>query len=182
MNPDPNSLPLFIRAIAFAAEKHRHQRRKDTSASPYINHPIALTRILSCEVGIDHLDVLCGAVLHDTLEDTETTLQELESEFGAVIARIVMEVSDDKTLPKAERKRRQIEHAPHLSYEARLVKLADKISNCRDIADSAPANWSEQRKMEYYDWAKAVVDGIRGTHAGLESIFDTVYARKHELD
>ncbi len=162
-------------AISFAATKHRDQRRKDLAASPYINHPIALANILANEAGIDDERVLIAAVLHDTVEDTETTEQELVKEFGQEIAGIVLEVTDDKALPKAERKRLQVEHAGTISRRAKLVKLADKICNLRDLAISPPADWPLQRRRDYFDWAKEVVDGLRGTHPGLETIFDEAY-------
>jgi guanosine-3',5'-bis(diphosphate) 3'-pyrophosphohydrolase len=165
----------LISAIAFAADKHRNQRRKDHEASPYINHPIALANVLANEAGVEDERVLIAAVLHDTIEDTETTEQELLRLFGKDVADLVMEVTDDKTLPKAERKRLQVEHAVHISRRAKLVKLADKICNLRDIAASPPADWSLERKQEYFDWAKAVVDGLRGVHPGLEALFDEVY-------
>lgn len=165
----------LLSAIAFAAHKHRDQRRKDQAASPYINHPISLANVLANEAGIDDERVLIAAILHDTIEDTETTEQELVREFGKEIADIVMEVTDDKLLAKAERKRLQIEHASTISRRAKLVKLADKISNLRDIANSPPSDWSLARKQEYFDWAKAVVDGLRGAHPALEHIFDEAY-------
>lgn len=168
-------LNRLLFAIAFAAHKHRDQRRKDAAASPYINHPIALANVLANEGGIDDERVLIAAILHDIIEDTETTEQELVREFGQEIAGIVMEVTDDKALSKAERKRLQIEHAATISRRAKLVKLADKICNLRDVADSPPANWSLQRRQEYFDWAKAVIDGIRGVHPPLEHIFDETY-------
>lgn len=169
---------LLLSAIAFAACKHRDQRRKDAAASPYINHPIALANVLANEGGIDDEDVLIAAILHDTVEDTDTSEEELVREFGADIAGIVMEVTDDKSLPKAERKRLQIAHAPTISRQAKLVKLADKICNLRDIATSPPADWSLERKRQYFDWAKAVVDGLRGTHPILEEAFDAAYGAK----
>lgn len=172
---------LMIKAAVFAADKHRDQRRKDMHASPYINHPIALLDVLVNEGDVTNVDVLCAALLHDTLEDTATQAAEIEGMFGGKIARIVQEVSDDKTLAKAERKRRQIEHAPHISSEAKLVKLADKICNLRDILVSPPAGWTLARKQEYFDWAAQVVVGLRGVHPQLESIFDTLYARHSEL-
>jgi guanosine-3',5'-bis(diphosphate) 3'-pyrophosphohydrolase len=165
----------LVAAIAFAADKHRNQRRKDHEASPYINHPIALANVLANEAGVDDESVLIAAVLHDTVEDTETTVHELVQVFGDEVTAIVMEVTDDKALPKAERKRLQIEHAAHISNQAKLVKLADKICNLRDITKLTPAGWSLERKQEYFDWAKAVVDGLRGVHAGLEQIFDAAY-------
>jgi guanosine-3',5'-bis(diphosphate) 3'-pyrophosphohydrolase len=171
----------LIRAIAFAAEKHSKQRRKDADASPYINHPIALADVLANEGGIENPEVLCAAVLHDTLEDTETTAAELEALFGHEVTTIVLEVTDDKSLEKHVRKQRQIEHAPHVSPKARLVKLADKICNLRDIIASPPAEWSAERKQAYFDWAAQVVAGLRGIHPELEAVFDGLLARRAEL-
>lgn len=165
----------LLSAIAFAAHKHRDQRRKDLVASPYINHPIGLANLLANEAGIEDERVLMAAILHDTLEDTETSEQELLREFGKEIADIVMEVTDDQTLSQAERKQLQIAHAANLSRRAKVVKLADKICNLRDIAHSPPADWSLERKRAYFDWAKAVVDGLRGVHPALEHIFDEAY-------
>ena len=165
----------LITALAFAADKHKNQRRKDADASPYINHPIALANLLLNEAGVEDQRVLIAAVLHDTIEDTDTTEQELVRHFGKDVADIVLEVTDDKALPKAERKRLQIEHAAHISRRAKLVKLADKICNLRDITASPPAGWSVDRKREYFDWAKSVVDELRGVHPGLEHLFDKTY-------
>ena len=122
--------------------------------------------------------LLQAAILHDTIEDTDTTGEELESHFGAIVRRIVEEVSDDKHLPKQERKRLQIEHAPHASDQAKLVKLADKICNLRDVVHCPPAGWAVLRCREYFDWAKQVIDGLRGHHADLEALFDEVYRRR----
>ena len=168
----------IISAISFAADKHRNQRRKDIEASPYINHPIALANILANEASIEDEKVLVAAILHDTIEDTETTAAELADLFGDDVTAIVLEVSDDKSLPKAERKRLQVEHAPTISRRAKLVKLADKIANLRDIASSPPADWPLQRQQEYFDWAKAVVDGLRGIHQTLERLSDEAYKRR----
>ena len=169
---------LLVDAIAFAADKHRRQRRKDAEASPYINHPIALARVLSVEAGLSDPILLAAAVLHDTLEDTETTFEELRERFGAKAASVVLEVSDDKALPKEERKRLQIEHAAVISRRAKLVKLADKICNVRDVVSSPPHGWPLERRREYFDWAKAVVDRMRGTQRKLERLFDQAYARR----
>jgi guanosine-3',5'-bis(diphosphate) 3'-pyrophosphohydrolase len=171
-------LALLLKALAFAAHKHRDQRRKDAEASPYINHPIALADVLVNEGGVTDFEVLCAALLHDTVEDTATTHEELVDAFGSRIARIVAEVTDDKTLPKAERKRLQIEHAPRISRAAQLVKLADKLVNLRDVSERPPANWDLARRREYFDWARQVVDGLRGTHPRLEAAFDAAYAKK----
>jgi guanosine-3',5'-bis(diphosphate) 3'-pyrophosphohydrolase len=171
-------LKLVLRATAFAAHKHRDQRRKDAAASPYINHPIGLANILLVEGGISDPVVLAAALLHDTIEDTETTPEELEAQFGTEVAAVVSEVTDDKSLPKAERKERQIEHASHSSHRAKLVKLADKIANLRDIIGSPPADWSLDRKREYFEWANRVVAGLRGAHPRLETLFDREFALK----
>ena len=172
---------LLIHAAAFAAHKHRDQRRKDAAASAYVNHPLALADMLANEGGVEDVDVLCAALLHDTIEDTETTAEELQREFGSKITSIVLEVTDDKSLPKAERKRLQIDHAGHASHEARLVKLADKVCNLRDILASPPADWPPERKRQYFDWACQVVDQVRGANAELELAFDREYARVEEL-
>jgi guanosine-3',5'-bis(diphosphate) 3'-pyrophosphohydrolase len=166
----------ILAALQFAAEKHRDQRRKDLEASPYINHPIALANVLWGEGSVRDAAVISAALLHDTIEDTQTTREELRRRFGARIASIVAEVTDDKTLAKAERKRLQVEHAPHISREAKLVKLADKICNLRDMKSSPPKTWPRSRKREYFDWAKRVVDALRGVHPRLEAIFDEAYA------
>jgi len=169
---------LLFDTLAFAAHKHRAQRRKDKEASPYINHPIALADVLANEGGVEDPVTLCAALLHDTIEDTRTTYQELRKAFGKEIADVVMEVTDDKSLRKYVRKRRQIEHAPYLSRRAKLVKLADKICNLRDVNRSPPVQWSQGRRRKYYEWAKQVIDGLRGAHPGLERLFDREYARK----
>ncbi len=170
-------LASIIKALGFAARKHSDQRRKDHAASPYINHPIALIEVLCNEAGITQPDVLCAALLHDTVEDTETTPEELTAVFGPSIASIVLEVTDDKALPKMERKRSQVDRAGGASREARLVKLADKICNLRDVARNPPVGWDLGRRQAYFDWALEVVDRMRGTHPGLEALFDA--ANRH---
>jgi GTP diphosphokinase / guanosine-3',5'-bis(diphosphate) 3'-diphosphatase len=176
--PAATDLALVLRASAFAAHKHRNQRRKDVDASPYINHPLTLANVLANEGGVVDAVTLCAALLHDTVEDTDTMADELQREFGAGICGVVLEVTDDRTLAKAERKRLQIEHAAVISDRAKLVKLADKISNLRDVATSPPAGWPLERRREYFDWAKAVVDRLRGVHPGLEAAFDRAYAQR----
>ncbi len=177
-----NSTGLIIKATRFAADRHRNQRRKDVDASPYINHPIALADVLANEGGIADPAVLCGALLHDTIEDTKTTADELRAEFGEEITAIVLEVTDDKTIKdKARRKELQVEHAPHISPKAKLVKLADKICNLRDIANSPPADWSQERKAAYFDWAARVIAGVRGTHPRLEAVFDEALSLRNRV-
>ena len=175
------SVGTLVEAVAFAADKHRAQRRKDIAASPYINHPIELANVLANEGGVDDVTVLCAAVLHDTIEDTETTSEELKALFGPKVASVVMEVTDDKSLEKSVRKQLQVEHAPYISTEAKLVKLANKICNLRDILASPPADWTVERKQAYFEWAAGVVAGLRGVHPGLESVFDGLYARRAEF-
>jgi guanosine-3',5'-bis(diphosphate) 3'-pyrophosphohydrolase len=173
-----NAITLVLRATSFAAHKHRDQRRKGEEASPYINHPIAVAAILADEAGIDDAVVLAAALLHDTVEDTDTTLGELKDAFGAQIAGIVAEMTDDKTLPKTERKRLQIEHAPLLSTQAKLVKLADKIANLRDMNVAPPVDWPLTRRQQYFEWGYHVVAGLRGAHPRLEALFDAEYGRR----
>ena len=173
-----NPIPRILQAAAFAADKHRLQTRKDKDATPYINHPLALACLLAYECAEQDQTLLIAALLHDTIEDTQTTFEEIASRFGTDVAEVVQEVTDDKSLAKEERKRLQITHAGTASRTAKLVKLADKICNLRDISSSPPANWSLERKREYFDWARQVVDQIRGTHGRLEQLFDAEYAKR----
>ncbi|MBI4195809.1 MAG: bifunctional (p)ppGpp synthetase/guanosine-3',5'-bis(diphosphate) 3'-pyrophosphohydrolase [Betaproteobacteria bacterium] len=175
---DAEATDLILRAVAFAAHKHRDQRRKDKDASPYINHPIQLAVVLWEEGGVRDAQVIAAALLHDTLEDTETTWHELRGEFGEELADVVLEVTDTKWIKKELRKRIQVARARYSSDKAKLVKLADKICNLRDVAAHPPAGWSLERKQQYFDWAKEVVDHLRGTHPELERRFDDVYALK----
>lgn len=180
-------LTRVIDAIAFAAHAHRMQRRKDKDETPYINHPVALVQILAVEAGIDDAEVLCAAALHDYLEDccgddSPVTLDQgrrlLHERFGPQVLAYVDAVTDDKSLPKAERKRQQIEHAAHAPRGAQLVKLADKIANLRDLTDFPPADWPAFRRREYFDWAALVIAQVRGVHPQLEALFDQVHAQR----
>ena len=168
----------LLNALMFAAERHRHQRRKDVAASPYINHPLALAQLLATTGGINDVTVLQAAILHDTIEDTETTAAELRMRFGDAVTDIVLEVTDDKSLPKQRRKELQIEHAPHKSTGASLVKLADKTCNLRDLASTPPSDWSLSRKQAYFDWAKQVVDSLPRVNEALFSAFDDAYSQR----
>ena len=176
-----SAIRLLTEAYAFAADKHRHQRRKDVHASPYINHPIQLVHILTHEGGIEDVPTLVAAILHDTIEDTATTVEELREKFGGEIASIVQEVTDDKSLPKDVRKRLQIEHAQGLSHQAKLVKLADLISNVEETLDNESQLWPYDRRMTYLEWANRVVHGLRGISPVLEKRFDALYARRVEI-
>lgn len=166
-----NNLPKLLEATTFSAKKHRFQRRKGINAEPYINHPLEVANLIANVGKIEDYDILMAAILHDTVEDTETTAEELTELFGENVCKMVLEVTDDKSLPKHERKLLQIEHAPHLSEGAKLVKLADKISNVRDVMTNPP-DWTEERKAEYVVWAKKVVAGLRGVNKNLEDYFD----------
>lgn len=172
MPPSP-----LLAAVRFAAEKHRGQRRKGSTAVPYINHPIAVAEILNRVGGIDDPVVLMAAILHDTIEDTDTTPNEIEKHFGAAVCAIVQEVTMDMSLPRSERKQWQVDHAPHLSHNAKLVKLGDKICNVLDVTNDPPTNWSADQRIEYLDWSARVIAGCRGTNAALEQHFDEVLVR-----
>jgi (p)ppGpp synthase/HD superfamily hydrolase len=172
MMNDSNTIELILKALHFAAIKHRDQRRKDVEASPYINHPIEVAGLLAREGHVTDAVTLQAGILHDTIEDTKTTREELDEEFGPEVRSVVEEVTDDKSLPKAERKRLQVEHAPHMSIHARQIKIADKISNVRGVTLAPPANWSWERRKEYLDWTEQVVAGCRGSNPSLEAFYD----------
>lgn len=169
-------LGTLFDALHFAADQHRDQRRKDAGATPYINHCIALAELLVRVGRIEDPVVLTAAILHDTVEDTRTTFEQLEARYGVEITSVVREVTDDRSLPREERKRLQVEHAPHASTRARLVKLADKICNVEDVITAPPAEWSVARRREYLQWSADVVRGCRGTNAALEARFDVLFA------
>lgn len=169
---------LVLQAANFAARKHKNQKRKDAEKTPYINHPITLASVLYEEGAIKDVTALAAALLHDTIEDTETTYVELRGEFGAAVADVVIEVTDAKFLSKEARKRLQVSRAGRASQRAKLVKLADKISNLREILGHPPADWSITRRRRYFDWAKDVVDKLRGVNAKLERAFDRLYEQR----
>jgi guanosine-3',5'-bis(diphosphate) 3'-pyrophosphohydrolase len=171
-----DALAAILKALHFAADKHRDQRRKDIEASPYINHPIEVAELVARVGGINDPVTLQGAILHDTIEDTKTTPEELEAAFGPEVRRLVEEVTDDTSLPKAERKRLQIEQAPHISDRARIVKLADKIANVRSVTQTPPAKWPLSRRQEYLDWTEQVVARLRGINPSLENLYDEALA------
>ena len=168
------AIPALLRATLFAAEKHRGQRRKDTGQTPYINHPIMVTNLLANVGRITDIETLQAGMLHDTIEDTDTTPDELEKHFGVGVRGLVLEVTDDKSIEKQERKRRQIEHAPHLSPRAKTIKIADKIANLTDLLNHPPATWPEERMHLYVAWSRQVVAGCRGQNTALEDRYDEV--------
>lgn len=173
-------LSLFLKALKFSAEKHRHQRRKDEPPSPYINHPIEVADILWSVGQVHDVSTIVAALLHDTIEDTDTTPAELNTHFGPEVLGLVLEVSDDKSLPKQERKLRQIQHAPHLSRRAKLLKMADKICNINNVANLPPKDWPWPRRMDYLQWADDVFAGLRGINLDLEKHFDQSLAAARE--
>src|SRR5947209_4492407 len=167
-----NDLTSVLKAADAAARWHVHQRRKGSAQEPYINHLLEVANLVAqATAGSDPIVVL-AALLHDAVEDQGVTRDTIANELGQRVANIVLEVSDDKSLPKAERKRKQVETAPHKSREAKLIKLADKTSNLRAIANSPPPDWSAERRLEYVEWGKSVVAGLRGTSPWLEAQFD----------
>lgn len=172
---DCEAIKLYTRSIDFAAIKHRDQRRLDAQKTPYINHPIGVANILANEGDVTDMETLIAAVLHDTVEDTDTTLDEIEDIFGAAIRNIVAEVTDDKSLEKSVRKQLQIEHAKSASPKAKLVKLADKLYNLRDLRRNTPEGWTQQRCDDYFVWAKKVVDNLRGSNKKLEEALDELF-------
>lgn len=166
----------ILSAATFAAEKHREQKRKGRDGQPYINHPLEVANLVAEVGGVDDTDVIVAALLHDTVEDCGVIYPELEERFGRPVAEYVRELTDDKSLPKADRKRLQIEHAPHLSHGAKQIKLADKISNIRDVTNNPPEDWSIERRREYVEWGQNVVAGLRGANGPLEQEFDEAAA------
>ena len=169
-----NDLPKFLQAISFAAQKHKLQKRKGADEEPYVNHVLEVANLLANVGKVEDYDILIAAVLHDTVEDTATSGEEITNFFGVTVSGYVLEVTDDKSLPKARRKELQVEHAPHLSTGAKLIKLGDKISNIRDVTENPPADWSKQRRLEYVNWGERVVNGLRGANADLEKHFDDI--------
>jgi (p)ppGpp synthase/HD superfamily hydrolase len=169
---DENPIVALARAYHFAAARHVHQRRKGEAAEPYMNHLTEVAELVAVATRGSDPEVIIAAVLHDTVEDTETTLDDLRAEFGERIAGLVAEVTDDKSLPKQTRKDLQIAHAAHASRGAQIIKLADKTSNLRALATSPPKDWGDERIAEYVDWAGRVVDACRGADQGLAAEFD----------
>lgn len=171
MTPDPAA--EILRATLFAARAHAGQVRKGAAAEPYVNHVIEVAAILA-EHGAPPEAVVAG-LLHDTVEDTEVSHDDLVREFGAIVAAIVAEATDDKSLPKETRKALQVSQAAKKSEAAKQLKLADKISNLRAIAESPPANWAHARRMEYIGWAGRVAEGLHGVNPALDVLFRETY-------
>jgi (p)ppGpp synthase/HD superfamily hydrolase len=166
-----DGVTLLAAAFDFAARKHSMQRRKGLRAEPYVNHLTEVARLLAEATDGADAALVAAGMLHDTLEDTATTPEELRETFGQDITSLVQEVTDDKSLPQDERKRAQVEHAPQRSQRARMIKIADKTSNLRSLRESAPVGWTAHRKTEYVAWARRVVDACGATNPRLEEWF-----------
>jgi guanosine-3',5'-bis(diphosphate) 3'-pyrophosphohydrolase len=182
MTPPPGeSIPAapvqrILTAAKFAAERHAAQRRKGAASEPYVNHVIEVAQLIVGSSEQLDTNLVMAGLLHDTIEDTSTTAQELERLFGSDISALVVEMTDDKSLPKAVRKEKQVENAPHKSVRAQVIKLADKISNLRSVIESPPADWTTERKREYFNWAQRVVAGLTTPNPILKAEFDRLYA------
>jgi (p)ppGpp synthase/HD superfamily hydrolase len=175
--PDSRSAQL-LRAASFAARVHATHRRKGSSAEPYVNHVLEVAQILA-EHGAPE-EAVIAALLHDTVEDSDQdpdpiTHDRLVAEFGETVAAIVAEATDDKSLPKEVRKALQVKHAPKKSDAAKMLKIADKISNLRAITASPPANWDHARRVEYLGWAGRVAGGLKGPNPALDALFEATY-------
>jgi guanosine-3',5'-bis(diphosphate) 3'-pyrophosphohydrolase len=172
---------ILLKALTVSSSAHAGQYRKGTPKIPYINHPIYVAYLLAEYGNISDEEVLAAAILHDTIEDTNITYSDLQVQFGTRIADIVQDCSDDKDLPKEERKLMQIKHASTISPQAKLVKLADKIANLSDISLNPPQKWSIERKVAYLNWSQNVINaGLRGLNPMLEDMFDTLCIKLNE--
>ncbi|WP_432715926.1 HD domain-containing protein [Xanthobacter autotrophicus] len=163
---------MVVRALAFATLRHADQRRKGRRAQPYVNHLAEVALLVSEATGGTDAALVAAALLHDVVEDQDVTAAEIEATFGTDVAALVMEVTDDKKLEAAERKRMQVAHAPHLSARAKVLKLADKTANLRSLAEDPPQDWSLARARAYVEWSRAVVEGLAGACPALEAAFE----------
>jgi GTP diphosphokinase / guanosine-3',5'-bis(diphosphate) 3'-diphosphatase len=186
-----NDTSIIFKALEFAADRHRGQFRKGNDNTPYINHPIQVAGLLANYAGETDPVLLSGAILHDVIEDTvsseeerDALIKQIAGIFGNDILALTLEVTDDKTLDKQERKRLQVVNASHKSNRAKKLKIADKIMNLRDLTNNPPSDWSVDRILAYFDWAEKVVEGLRGVNDKLDSLFDEVLEKgriKHRV-
>ncbi len=176
VSPSLVNQPLLLQAVAFASQKHRTQRRKD-DVTPYINHPLHVALLLSDVAGVTDSGILAAAVLHDTVEDTDATVGEVAAHFGERIAKLVFEVTDDDTMHYRERKQYEIDHAPQLSDDATLIKVADRTSNVMDLVEAPAVGWDVQRRQQYLRWAEMVVNNCRPVNGALATNFAEVAER-----
>jgi GTP diphosphokinase / guanosine-3',5'-bis(diphosphate) 3'-diphosphatase len=174
-----NHITKFVDAVEFAAEKHKLQRRKGYLKIPYINHPVKVCKILT-GCGETDENLLLAAILHDTLEDTDTTSTELLNLFGDKVTSIVLEVTDNMDLPEKTRKNLQVTNASILSHQASLIRIADKIANINDIVNY-PLNWTKKRKLKYLEWANDVFQNCKGKNAKLDEIFEDLYLKAKRI-
>jgi guanosine-3',5'-bis(diphosphate) 3'-pyrophosphohydrolase len=174
------SVEPVLAAALYAAEKHAQQKRKGSPGVPYVNHLLEVAHLIAENSEDADTNLIVAALLHDVVEDTPVSLAEVEQRFGSDVAGLVAEVTDDKSLPKEKRKALQVQHAPEKSRRAQLIKLADKISNLRSIISTPPADWSYERKRQYFDWAKQVVDGLQAPNLRLKAEFDHVHSQFDE--
>jgi len=175
-----NENQTILSAARYAAEKHAGQKRKGAAGEPYVNHVIEVAHLVS--TATDDVNVIVAALLHDVIEDTDVTAEEMSKHFGHDVTALVIEMTDDKSLPKKERKRLQVEHAPTMSVRAQTIKLADKISNLQSILSSPPANWDYERKRQYFEWGKQVVDALSSPNPFLKAEFNRIYQRFNEVE
>lgn len=172
-----NEIVKIVRALDFAARKHVGQKRKGEAGEPYVNHLAEVALMLAEATDGRDPNLVIAGLLHDTIEDQDVKYEELLAEFGKDVADLVVEVTDDESLPKEERKRLQVETAPIKSERAKMLKIADKTANLRSIRSSPPSHWSQERKHQYFDWAARVVAGCRGVSKPLEALFDEAHRR-----
>jgi guanosine-3',5'-bis(diphosphate) 3'-pyrophosphohydrolase len=174
-----SEVEAIVAAVRYAAVKHVNQKRKGAAGEPYVNHVIEVAHLVSTVTADSN--VVIAALLHDVIEDTSVTAAQLCVDFGPDVTALVVEMTDDKSLPKQERKRLQIEHAPRMSPRAQIIKLADKISNLQSILVSPPANWDYERKKQYFEWGKQVVDALSAPNLLLKAKFESTYQRFREI-
>lgn len=169
----------LINAISLASTLHRDQKRLDTNATPYINHPIAVAKLLF-EAGIHDEDILCSALLHDVVEDCAISISDIGNMFNDCIAQIVDDVTDPVGLDGEDRKLAQIQKVKNISYAGKLIKVADKICNIRDVLDSPP-NWSIEKKLKYFEFAQAVFNSANIDNPYLIEIFLNLMKKKQQI-
>ena len=167
-----NDWLAVLRAADMAARWHVDQHRKGAAAEPYVNHLLEVAMLVAQATDGKDPDLVIAALLHDAIEDQQVSPEIICDAFGPDVARIVVEVTDDKSVPKQERKRLQVENAHKKSHDAKLLKLADKTSNLRSLAASPPNDWPAERRQEYVDWARSVAKGLLGVSAWLEGEFN----------
>ncbi len=166
-----DTISTVLRAAERAAHWHTEQRRKGAAQEPYINHLLEVARLVAEATGGADTNLVIAALLHDAVEDQPVSRAAIAQEFGEDVAALVMEVTDDKTLPKVQRKRLQVEHAAEKSPRAAILKLADKTSNLTALALSPPASWSAARRLDYVQWARDVAAGLKVENPWLQSRF-----------